>query len=184
MTIFSSLISLWRMFLQWRYPTADTSWKRWKELGVTTQSALDNWCGITAFPEPHFGLFWHYLNKIYILIMVTGNGLRPACQHCCSALGRDTLKSLCCFPLTNVQEEGMLQSWCDCEHRSSLLQSSKLLYFYASFIWRVLWFLQEDITVCLPYCRMTRHLRAKFGINNRVIPKFHSSSCTIQASVP
>lgn len=110
--------------------------------------------------------------------MVTGNGLRPACHHCCSALGRDTLKSFCCFHLTDVQEEGMLQSGCDCEHWSSLLKSCKLLYFYPSFIWRVLWFLQKDMTVCLPCCRMTRHLRAKFGINNIVTPfSFLHDSC-------
>lgn len=147
--------------------------------------SLNNWCGITAFWESHFGLFWHHLNKIYILIMATGDGLRPACHHhCCSALGRDTLKSLCCFHLTDVQEEGMLQSGCDCEHRSSLLQSCKLLYFYPSFICRVLWSLQKDITVCLPCCRMTKHLRAKFGINNIVTPKLHSFSCTTHALMP
>lgn len=115
-----------------------------------------------------------------------GNWRWPqACHHhCCSALGRDTLKSLCCFHLTDVQEEGMLQSGCDCEHRSSLLQSCKLLYFYPSFIWRVLWSLQKDITVCLPCCRMTKHLRAKFGINNIVTPKLHSFSCTTHALMP
>lgn len=110
--------------------------------------------------------------------MATGNGLRPACHRCCSALERDTLKSFCCFHLTDVQEGGMLQSGCDCEHWNSLLQSCKLLYFYPSFIWRVLWFLQKDITVCLPCCRMTKHLRAKFGINNIVTPfSFLHDSC-------
>lgn len=95
------------------------SWYKLEETERTRcyyTESLNNWCGITAFWESHFGLFWHDLNKIYILIMATGDGLRPACHHCCSALGRDTLKSLCCFHLTDVQEEGMLQSGCDCEH--------------------------------------------------------------------
>lgn len=31
---------------------------------------------------------------------------------------------------------------------------------------------------------MTKHLRVKFGINNIVTPKFHSSFCMIHAIVP
>ena len=27
----------------------------------------------------------------------------------------------------------------------------------------------EDVTVCLQYCRMTKHLRVEFGINNIIL---------------
>lgn len=141
---------------------------------------------------------WHHsFQRVTLWLVLTApkqdihpnNGNWKWPQACLSSLlqcswKRDTLKSFCCFHLTDVQEEGMLQSGCDCEHWSSLLQSCKLLYFYPRSIWRVLWFLQKDITVCLPCCRMTKHLRAKFGINNIVTPKPHSSSCTIQALMP